>query len=161
MYCYPTNHLLSLYVVQTNAPAGGEFVDQFNRATTFGQITLPGSALSNPLVLPNGGSVTIPNVTGTVLVALHLSASITFGACSGNGAVTASAQTVTGAAVGDAVIVACTTNRTTLTAGGTSNIMFDGVVTATNTVSVRAQNPHNNSITLPALDFKIIVLKSS
>lgn len=145
--------------MQTNAPANSEFVDQFNRAIVFQQVQLPGSALANPLVLPNGGSVTIPNVTGTALVAVNSAANITFGACAGNGAVTASSQTVTGAAVGDSVIVTCTTNRTTLTAGGTSNIMFDGVVTATDTVSVRAHNPHGNSITLPALDFDIIVLK--
>jgi hypothetical protein len=145
--------------MQTNAPASNDFVDQFNRATTFRQVQVGGSNLTNPLVLPNGGAVTIPDVTGAALVALKLSTSITFGACAGNGAVTASAQTVTGAAVGDPVIVTCTTNRTTLTAGGTSNIVFDGVVTATNAVSVRAHNPHGNSITLPALDFDIIVLK--
>ena len=87
------------------------------------------------------------------------STSITFGVCAGNGAVVASTQSVDDAEVGDAVIVACTTNRTTLTAGGTSNIIFDGVVTDYEQVSVRAHNPHNNSITLGVLDFKIVVLK--
>jgi hypothetical protein len=106
-------------------------------------------------------AITMPNATGTMLVALTLSPSINFGACAGNGAVTASSQTVTGAEVGDAVIVTCTTNRATLTAGATSNIVFDGVVTATNTVSVRAHNPHSNSITLGALNFKVAIIKTA
>jgi len=104
-------------------------------------------------------TITMPDANGLMLVALTISQSINFGACAGNGAVTALSLTLNGAEVGDAVIVTCTTNRATLTAGGTSNIVFDGVVTATDSVSVRAHNPHSNSITLGALDFKIIVLK--
>jgi len=104
-------------------------------------------------------TISMPDANGLMLVALTISQSINFGVCAGNGAVTALSLTLNGAEVGDAVIVTCTTNRATLTAGGTSNIVFDGVVTATDSVSVRAHNPHSNSITLGALDFKVIVLK--
>jgi len=54
--------------MQTNAPASSEFVDQFNRAVTFQQIQVDGGggvALTNPLVLPLGGSVDTRNGTGT------------------------------------------------------------------------------------------------
>lgn len=104
-------------------------------------------------------TATFPDNSGIIALVLQATSSITFGVCAGNGAVVASAQTVTGAVVGDVVLVACVTDRTTLTAGGTSNIIFDGLVTGADTVSVRAHNPHANSITLGALDFKIIVFK--
>ena len=92
-------------------------------------------------------------------IQLNASYNINFGACVGNGEVTESLQTMTGANVGDAVLVTCTSQRGFFAAGQMSNITFDGIVIATDQISIRAHNPHNNSITLSALDFKILIFK--
>ena len=142
--------------MQTNAPAGNEFVDQFNRATTFGQIALPGSALANPLVLSSGASLTIPNQTGTIAVIDIGSDDIDFPSIGANATATHDV-TVAGVAAGDAVLVTCTTART----GTALRVVFSGFVAASpaNTVTVLASNTSGASIDLPELSFKIIVFK--
>ena len=95
-----------------------------------------------------------------ITLGLGISSNINFGVCAGNGAVTANLQTIAGANIGDAVLVTCTSQRGSFASGEMSNITFDGIVTATNQISIRAHNPHNNTITLSALDFKILIFKS-
>jgi len=128
-----------------------------------GSIGLGNSIDTNQTLITGTATVnrtaTFPDNSGTIALVIRLGVNITFGVCAGNGAVVASSQTVTGAVLGDAVLVTCSTNRTTLTAGGTSNIIFDGLVTGDNTVSVRAHNPHASSITLGILGFEIVVFK--
>jgi hypothetical protein len=143
--------------MQTNAPASGDFVDQFNRATTFGQVALPGSALANPLVLSSGASLTIPNQSGTIAVVDVGSDTIDFPNILANSTATHDV-TVGGVAVGDAVLVTCTTAR----AGTAQRVVFSGFVATSpaNTVTVLASNTSNNPIDLPSLSFKIIVFKA-
>lgn len=143
-----------------NTTSGGGSID----TTGQGSIGLGAGDIADSQTLITGTATvnrtaTFPDNSGIIALVRKTSTSITFGVCAGNGAVTASTQFVEEAEVGDAVIVACTTNRATLTAGETSNIIFDGVVTDYEEVSVRAHNPHSNSITLGALNFKIIVFK--
>jgi hypothetical protein len=142
--------------MQTNAPASGDFVDQFNRATTFGQVALPGSALANPLVLSSGASLTIPNQSGTIAVIDIGSDTIDFPNILANSTATHDV-TVDGVSAGDAVLVTCTTART----GTAQRIVFSGFVATSpaNTVTVLASNTSNNPIDLPSLSFKIIVFK--
>lgn len=140
--------------MQTNAPASNDFVDQFNRATTFRQVQVGGSNLTNPLVLPNNAAVTIPEVTGTMAVITVASDTIDFPSIGANSTATHD-LTVPGEVVGEAVLVTCVTART----GTAQRVVFSGFVSSANTVTILATNTSNASIDLPELNFKVIVFK--
>jgi len=169
--------------MQTNAPAGGEWVDQYNRAITFGQINvdqlanLPAhasthaSAGSDPVspasigaastthasTHATGGSDAItPASIGTVSF-LNATASINFGSIGVSGGFLDSDVTVTGAALDDWTSVSCVSIRGS--GDGSRPLIFTSFVSATNTVTVRAINPTLVAVNPGSYSFKILVAK--
>jgi hypothetical protein len=145
--------------MQTNAPAGGEWVDQYNRAITFGQINvdqlanLPAHASTHAV----GGSDEItPASIGTVSF-LNATASINFGSIGVSGGFLDSDVTVTGAALDDWTSVNCVSIRGS--GDGSRPLIFASFVSATNTVTVRAINPTLAPVNPGSYSFKILVAK--
>jgi hypothetical protein len=145
--------------MQTNAPAGGEWVDQYNRAITFGQINvdqlanLPAHASTHA----TGGSDAItPASIGSVSF-LNATASINFGSIGVSGGFLDSDVTVTGAALDDWTSVNCVSVRGS--GDGSRSIIFSSFVSAANTVTVRAVNPTLVAVNPGSYSFKILVAK--
>ena len=99
---------------------------------------------------------TLPNESGTIAVINVGSVSIDFPNIPANSTLSQDV-TVTGVAVGEAVLVTCTNART----GNDQRIIFTGFVATTpaNTVTVLASNTGGAGVNLPSLAFKIIVFK--
>jgi hypothetical protein len=105
-------------------------------------------------------TVTLPNITGTLPIALiSTSTSLSFGAITAGGFVDLTI-TLTGAATTDVVFVTCLD-----TAGrGITNgkLVFEAFVSAANTVTVRAHNPTSGTITPgAAYNFKVAIIKTA
>lgn len=171
--------------MQTNAPAGGEFVDQFNRAVTFQQIQVASTGpFINPINTTGGGgsintsgvgsiefgsSGTRTTLTGTATadrtqtlpnesgtIAVFRVTSTNLDFPSIAGNGRATIDvTVASAEVGDAVLAVPTTART----GNFQQILFSGFVSSSNTVTVLAVNTYGTALDLPSLAFKIMVFK--
>jgi hypothetical protein len=111
--------------------------------------TLTGTATANR-------TQTLPNESGTIAVINVGSVNIDFPNIPGNSTLSQDV-TVTGVAVGEAVLVTCTNVRT----GNDQRIVFTGFVATTpaNTVTVLASNTGGAGVNLPSLAFKIIVFK--
>ena len=68
-------------------------------------------------------------------------------------------MTVTGAAIGDAVFVTCTSTGRTSNLSDV-NLMFDCYVSTANTVVVRAHNPTNGAINnTTSYNYRVILFK--
>lgn len=118
-----------------------------------GQTTLLGSASGTDK------TVTLPNITGTLPIALiSTSTSLTFGAIT-TGAFADLTITLTGAATTDVVFVTC---LDTAGRGATNGkLIFESFVSASNTVTVRAHNPTSGTITPgAAYNFKVAIIKT-
>lgn len=114
--------------------------------------TLNGSAT-------NARTVTLPNITGTLPIALiSTSTALNFGPFSASGGFASLTVTLTGAAVGDVVFVTC------LDAAGRGatdgKLIFEAFVSAANTVTVRAHNPSSANIDPASYDFKVAIIKT-
>jgi len=145
--------------MQTNAPAGGEWVDQYNRAITFGQINVDQLANlpSHASTHARGGSDAItPASIGSVSF-LNATASINFGSIGVSGGFLDCDVTVTGAALDDWTSVNCVSIRGS--GDGSRPLIFTSFVSATNTVTVRAINPTLASVNPGSYSFKILVAK--
>jgi hypothetical protein len=145
--------------MQTNAPAGGEWVDQYNRAITFGQINvdqlanLPAHASTHA----TGGSDAItPASIGTVRF-LNATATLNFTSIGVSGGFLDLTVTVTGAELDDWTSVNCVSIRGT--GDGSRPLIFTSFVSAANTVTVRAVNPTLVAVNPNSLTFKILVAK--
>lgn len=105
-------------------------------------------------------TVTLPNITGTLPVALiSISTSLTFGAIT-TGAFADLTITLMGAATTDVVFVTC---LDTAGRGATNGkLIFEAFVSANDTVKVRAHNPTSGTITPgAAYNFKVAVIKTA
>jgi len=104
-------------------------------------------------------TVTLPNITGTLPVALiSISTSLTFGAIT-TGAFADLTITLTGAATTDVVFVTCISGGRGITNG---KLIFEAFVSATDTVTVRAHNPTSGTITPgAAYNFKVAIIKTA
>lgn len=145
--------------MQTNAPAGSEWVDQYNRAITFGQINvdqlanLPAHASTHA----TGGSDAItPASIGSVSF-LNATATINFGSIGVSGGFLDSDVTVTGAELNDWTSVNCVSIRGS--GDGSRPVIFSSFVASANTVTVRAVNPTLVAVNPNSLTFKILVAK--
>jgi hypothetical protein len=118
--------------MQTNAPAGGEWVDQYNRAVTFGQI----------------------NVAPFFLKA---TADLNFGVVQASGGFLDLNVTVTGAELNDWSSVSCVSIRGS--SDGSRALIFSSFVSAADTVTVRAMNPTLIVSNPSSYTFKILVAK--
>ena len=114
--------------------------------------TLNGSATADR-------TATLPNITGTLPIALiSASTALNFGSI-GTGGFLDSTITLTGAATTDVVFVTClnTSGR-----GATDGkLIFESFVSATNTITVRAHNPTSASIDPASYDFNVCIIKTS
>lgn len=123
---------------------------QFGIAAT--RTTLNGSATV-------ARTVTLPNITGTLPIALiSASTSLSFSAIT-TGAFGDLTITLTGAATTDVVFVTC---LDTAGRGATNGkLIFEAFVSAANTVTVRAHNPTSGTITPgAAYNFKVAIIKT-
>ena len=111
--------------------------------------TLNGSATADR-------TATLPNITGTLPIALiSASTALNFGNISGSGAFADLTISLTGAVTTDVVFVTCLAGR-----GATDGqLIFEAFVSATDTVTVRAHNPHNNAINPASYDFKVAIIR--
>lgn len=145
--------------MQTNAPAGSEFVDQYNRAVAFGQIggvngaPLPAHASTHA----TGGSDAItPASIGSVSF-LTATASLNFTSIGVSGGFLDLNVTVPGAALDDWTSVNCVSIRGS---GDNSRpLIFSSFVSAADTVTVRAINPTLVAANPNSYTFKILVAK--
>jgi hypothetical protein len=145
--------------MQTNAPAGGEWVDQYNRAITFGQINvdqlanLPAHASTHAV----GGSDEItPASIGTVRF-LNATATLNFTSIGVSGGFLDLDVSVPGAALDDWTSVNCVSIRGS--GDGSRPLIFSSFVSAADTVTVRAINPTLVAVNPNSLTFKILVAK--
>ena len=100
-------------------------------------------------------TLTIPNASGTLPIALiSASTALNFGSI-GTGGFADLTITLTGAVTTDVVFVTCLDGR-----GATDGkLIFEAFVSATNTVTVRAHNPTSGSIDPASYDFKVAIIK--
>lgn len=108
----------------------------------------------------NARTVTLPNITGTLPIALiSTSTSLSFSAIT-TGAFGDLTITLTGAATTDVVFVTC---LDTAGRGATNGkLVFEAFVSAANTVTVRAHNPTSGTITPgAAYNFKVAIIKTA
>ena len=123
--------------MQTNAPATGEWVDQFNRAFTFGQVSVSTTGA-------------IPFLTATV--------DLNYGSITGSGGFADSTNIpVAGAQLNDLVLVNCVSIRGS--GDGSRPLVFTAFVSATDAVTVRAINPTALAVNPGNYTFKILVAK--
>ena len=123
--------------MQTNAPATGEWVDQFNRAITFGQVSV--------------------STAGAVRF-LSVSVDINYGSITGSGGfVDSSNITVTGAELNDFTAVNCVSIRGS--GDGSRPLLFTSYVSVADTVVIRAINPTASPVNPGTYTFKILVAK--
>jgi hypothetical protein len=103
--------------------------------------------------------VTLPNITGTLPIALiSASTALDFGNITTGGFVDLTI-TLTGAATTDVVFVTC---LDTAGRGATDGkLVFEAFVSATNTVTVRAHNPTSGSIDPASYNFKVAIIKTA
>jgi hypothetical protein len=118
--------------MQTNAPAGSEFVDQYDRAVTFRQI-----------------DVAPPFLKAT--------ATLNFTSIGVSGGFLDLDVNVPGAALDDWSSVNCVSIRGS--ADGSRPLIFTSFVSAANIVTVRAVNPTLVAVNPNSLTFKILVAK--
>jgi hypothetical protein len=145
--------------MQTNAPATGEWVDQFNRAVTFQQINIDQAALpAHASTHASGGSDPItPSSIGSVAF-LTASVDLNFGSITGSGGFADSNNiTVTGAALNDLVFADCVSIRGS--GDGSRPLLFSAFVSATDAVTIRAINPTALAVNPGNYTFKILVTK--
>ena len=104
-------------------------------------------------------TVTLPNITGTLPVALiSVSTALDFGSIS-TGDFADLTIPITGAATTDVVFVTC---LDTAGRGATDGkLIFEAFVSATNTVTVRAHNPTAGSIDSAPYNFKVAIIKTA
>jgi hypothetical protein len=145
--------------MQTNAPAGSEFVDQYNRAVSFGQI---GGANGAPLPAhasthaTDGSDPVTPASIGTVSF-LNATAALNYGSIGVSGGFLDLDVTVTGAELDDWTSVDCVSIRGA--GDGSRALIFSSFVSAANTVTVRAVNPTLVAVNPGSYTFKILVAK--
>jgi hypothetical protein len=146
--------------MQTNAPAGGEWVDQYNRAIAFGQINvdqlanLPAHASTHA----TGGSDAITPASIGAVRFLNATVDLNYASIAGfGGFADSNAITVTGAELNDLTLVNCVSIRGS---GDSSRpLLFSAFVSATDAVTVRAVNPTAVVINPNSYTFKILVAK--
>jgi len=135
---------------------GGSINTRGTGSIGFGAIgtrtTLNGNASANR-------TVTLPNITGTLPIALiSTSTALNFGNIS-TGAFVDLTITLTGAATTDVVFVTC---LNTAGRGATDGqLIFEAFVSAVNTVTVRAHNPTAGSIDPASYNFKVAIIKTA
>jgi hypothetical protein len=145
--------------MQTNAPATGEWVDQFNRAVTFQQINIDQAALpAHASTHASDGSDPItPASIGSVRF-LTATTNINFGSIAASGGfVDSSNISVAGAALDDLVFADCVSIRGA--GDGSRPLLFSAFVSATDVVTIRAINPTASPINPNSHTFKILVTK--
>jgi len=122
---------------------------QFGAADT--RTTLNGSATETR-------TLTLPDTTGTLLCGLgSQNVPLNFGSITGNGGFADLTLTLTGAQTGETVFV---TSVATGGRGATDGqLIFEAFVSATNTVTIRAHNPHNNAINPESYDFRVALIR--
>jgi hypothetical protein len=147
--------------MQTNAPAGSEWVDQFNRAVAFQQINIDQAGLpAHASTHASGGSDPItPASIGSVRF-LTATVDLNYASIAGAGGFADSnGITVTGAALDDWASVYCVSIRGS--GDGSRPLIFTAFVSATDTVTVRAINPTATAVNPGNYTFKILVAKAS
>lgn len=111
--------------------------------------TLNGSANTTDKI------ITLPNVTGTLPIALISAVTaLNFGSIGTFGFVDLTIA-LTGAATTDVVFVTCLNGRGAID----GKLIFEAFVSATNTVTVRAHNPTSGAIDPAPYDFKVAIIK--
>jgi len=103
-------------------------------------------------------TINLPDTSGTLPIALiSASTALNFGSINGNGAFADLTITLAGAVTTDVVFVTCLNGR-----GATDGqLIFEAFVSATDTVTVRAHNPHNNAINPASYNFRVGIIRIS
>jgi hypothetical protein len=140
------------------SPANSEFVDQFNRASAFGQINVdPAGVPAHASTHATGGSDAItPASIGSVSF-INATAALNYGTIGVSGGFLDLDVTVTGAALDDWTSVNCVSIRGS--GDGSRALIFSSFVSAANTVTVRATNPTLVAVNPGSYSFKILVAK--